>query len=769
MGAVLYRFDQRERELILGKLRSFKGLIPSLYEFFENLKCLDAWAGGLRWLCCLGPRDTMSTALVNIFSGNKLPLNTALVQTSESAFKTVSANLHMQRELGVRQLYAFAMRNHREIPQKPRRNNLLANPIPLIDQSKLRDLADLAHELGFQSMQIAALRNRPKVASIAEEGAKGRPQSVMDGPGESRKYRCGIPRAQHYEQDRCSYFIPYLHAAKDEQSNNITNFFRMRSVYLKFFGALSPQTYHGLGTDHSTLSLLSQIPCEEPLHLDSAIGHAKHESSNSVQQSTSRLLLDNNKLEKFSQELDQTKYQKQERQRLCFEQNQLATLEQENEQRRKEISREQEALRKIHEDQEEKRQESCLKRNDLLVLEQEQRQTRQRLVEEKNHLQKTEQDQERQRAELISTDVNLANLERQLSHKSSELTTLEQKLMNIQRDQKQQEQNMHSEAQRINQLSHHLQVGIDREGYETELQTSSDQREVSQKQFERDMTEHHYLEKERLCDDETVGLPVSNHKVERCASPSRKTSFAAVQHQAIEASSSLANTDPNILTGHNSTKVAQIKTPDGSRFDPEPHTNQSRAMNASEMRHGFTEASLSSTTQDKMGLCESMPVAEAGTINNSEDTSQRCARYEFFTSASPAIIDTSKTARPSRVRETETLDDSKEIPIQFASKSSMELTSSATQPKVREAQSFQFTANRNVLPCESTDVIMTNPPRNHNLSAETVMTSSLPLKRSQPGDHEEDVKTRMRQQGRNPTTNMKIQRLDHYRSIDRKD
>jgi len=322
-GAVLCRFDQYERELILGKLRSFKGLIPSLYELFENLKCLDAWAGGLRWLCCLGPRDTMSTALANIFSGGISPLDTALVQTGESAFKTISANLPIQRELGVRQLYAFAMRNHREIPQKPRRNNLLANPIPLIDQSKLRDLADLAHELGFQSMQIIALRNHPKVASMAVEEANGQPRLVTDGPGESINYRCGIPCAQHYEQDRCSYFIPYLHEARDEQSNNITNFFRMRSMYLKFFGTLNPQTYHSLDIDHSTFSLLSQGRSEESSHLASAIDHAKHDSSNSVQQSTP---LENNTLETTSQDLDRKTYQEQERQRLYFEQNQLATL-----------------------------------------------------------------------------------------------------------------------------------------------------------------------------------------------------------------------------------------------------------------------------------------------------------------------------------------------------------------------------------------------------------------------------------------------------------
>ncbi len=811
MGAVLCRFDQCERELILGKLRSFKGLIPSLYEFFENLKCLDAWAGGLRWLCCLGPRDTMSTALANIFSGGKSSLNTALVQTSESAFKTISANLPMQRELGVRQLYAFAMRNHREIPQKPRRNNLLANPISLIDESKLRDLADLAHELGFQSMQITALRNRPKVASMAEEGANGQPRLVTDGPGELRKYRCGIPRAQHYEQDRCSYFIPYLHEAKDEQSNNITNFFRMRSVYLKFFGTLSPQTYHSLDADHLTFSLLSQVRLDESLHLASAIDQARHDSSKSVQQSTSKLSLENNTLEKISQELDRTRYQEQERQRLYFEQNQLAALKQENGQMREKISREQEALHKIHEDQKEKRQESCLERSDLLMLEQEQRRTRQRLIEEEKHLQKIEQDQECQRAELISTEVNLANLERQraqeyqeLLQKSSEIENEQMRekisreqeaLHKIHEDQKEKrqesclersdllvlEQEQRRTRQRLIEEEEHLQkIEQDQECQRAELisadvilanlkrQRAQEYQELSQKSSEITALEQKLINIQQKQKEQEQYLHSEAQRINE-SSPLRKTSSAAVQQQVTEASSSLVTTDPNVLTGHNSTDVAKIKMFDGSRVVSGPHTNKSEAVNSPEVRHGFTEASLSSTAKDEVRLCEPVQMAESGTVNNSEDTSQQCARHEFSTSASPAVIDNPETAKPRQVPETEALDDSEDIPTQCALTSPMELTPPATRRKVREAQSLRFAADQNVLRCESMEVTMTKPPRNHNLSAKTVMTGSPPPKRPQSDNHEEDVTTRMRQKGRNPTTNMKIQRLDHYRSIDRKD
>jgi len=56
----------------------------------------------------------------------------------------------MQRELEIRQLYIFAMRNYCKILQKLRKNNFLANSILLIDKFKLRDLTDFVYKLDFQ-------------------------------------------------------------------------------------------------------------------------------------------------------------------------------------------------------------------------------------------------------------------------------------------------------------------------------------------------------------------------------------------------------------------------------------------------------------------------------------------------------------------------------------------------------------------------------------------------------------------------------------------
>lgn len=217
----------------------------------------------------------------------------------------------MQRELEIRQLYIFAMRNYCKILQKLRKNNFLANSILLIDKFKLRDLTDFVYKLDFQFIQIIALRNRFKIAFITVEEVNRQLQLVTDNSDKLRKYRYKIFCTQHYKQNCCLYFIFYLHEAKNKQSNNIINFFRIKSVYLKFFDTLSLQIYQSLDTDYLIFSLLFQVCSDKLLHLISVIDQTKYNSSKSVQQSILKLLLENNILEKISEELDQTRYQEQ--------------------------------------------------------------------------------------------------------------------------------------------------------------------------------------------------------------------------------------------------------------------------------------------------------------------------------------------------------------------------------------------------------------------------------------------------------------------------
>jgi len=195
-GELFCHFSQQEREGIWIRLRSFKGLVPSLFEIFENVKCLEAWADCLKWLVCLGPRETLSTAMEKIYTGINQSEDSALMQKNETMFESVPASSARRIDLGYRQLCAFAMRYHCEIPKKPSGKDLLAKPRAILDTMRLREMADLANRLGFESSEITALKQFPKSANPTIVRGNEKPALVTDGPGEIRKDRWGMPHTQ---------------------------------------------------------------------------------------------------------------------------------------------------------------------------------------------------------------------------------------------------------------------------------------------------------------------------------------------------------------------------------------------------------------------------------------------------------------------------------------------------------------------------------------------------------------------------------------------
>ena len=204
------RFSQQEREGIWIRLQSFKGLVPSLFEFFENAKCLEAWADCLKWLICLDPRETLSTAMKKIYTGINQSVDSALVQKNDITFDSVPASSARRIDLGRQQLCAFAICYHCEIPKKPNGKDLLAKPRATLDTTRLREMADLASLLGFESSKITALKQFPKSADPTLVREDEKPALITDGPGEIRKDRCGIPHTQNYEEDRQFLFITHL-------------------------------------------------------------------------------------------------------------------------------------------------------------------------------------------------------------------------------------------------------------------------------------------------------------------------------------------------------------------------------------------------------------------------------------------------------------------------------------------------------------------------------------------------------------------------------
>ena len=161
---------------------------------------------------------------------------TALVQQTEATFTLVPVALADRKDLGCQQLCVFAMRYYREIPKKPSSKDLLARPTAAVDTTKLREMTDLADRLGFESFEITALRDYSK-SDLTMAAGNDIPFLVTDGPEEARRDRCGTPHIQSYEEDRRFLFMVHLRDDRNEQAEGITFFFRLRSVYLKFYGA----------------------------------------------------------------------------------------------------------------------------------------------------------------------------------------------------------------------------------------------------------------------------------------------------------------------------------------------------------------------------------------------------------------------------------------------------------------------------------------------------------------------------------------------------
>ncbi len=260
-GEIFCLFSQQEREQIMRRLQNYKEMVPSLFEFFENLKCLEAWADCLKWLIRLDPRETVFMAMKKIYPERNQHTDSALVQESETVFQTVPTSPEQRLDLAYRQLYSFAMRFYRDIPKKPTGKELLARSIPTVNTSSLREMADLASRLGFESAEISALREHPKSADLTGLSANHRPSLVTEGPGEAPKYRCGISPVEDYEENRKYMFIPYLHDNRQEQGEGITYFFRFRSMYLKFFGMpySGPGDNGGVNSDGQQPSVIVQL------------------------------------------------------------------------------------------------------------------------------------------------------------------------------------------------------------------------------------------------------------------------------------------------------------------------------------------------------------------------------------------------------------------------------------------------------------------------------------------------------------------------------
>lgn len=273
-GKAFAEFSDEERRAIWSRMQGFDGLIPSLYTFFEDFKYLEACAHCVKRLC--GPIDmSIWRTMSSIFKPPEEPATPgaadSLIQTSESTFRRQPAAEMERLETGYLQIWLYAMRHHTLMPPDPKSDDdLLVKPTrPKPDERAIYEMAELAHQLGFQSPEINALIQSSPDHQIARTAllqarkphryrydgqvfellvnqivscfAKAvpeqpkQPQGLLADSVMKLKTRAGEPQTRTHKQDGPLLFLDRLHADIDV-GDNVTSFFVRRCVYFAFFG-----------------------------------------------------------------------------------------------------------------------------------------------------------------------------------------------------------------------------------------------------------------------------------------------------------------------------------------------------------------------------------------------------------------------------------------------------------------------------------------------------------------------------------------------------
>ena len=146
-GQIFGAFSEQDRESIWSEVLAISKdrLIPSLFSLFEDINYLKRPSDCVKLLVQLSPRDSVSSALENIFSSRDTTPGQCVIQDSEYSFTLRPGNLSDKLELGRRMTWIGAMRNHLGMPlgSNKKKKNQLAKPTATSDEAILFEFATL--------------------------------------------------------------------------------------------------------------------------------------------------------------------------------------------------------------------------------------------------------------------------------------------------------------------------------------------------------------------------------------------------------------------------------------------------------------------------------------------------------------------------------------------------------------------------------------------------------------------------------------------------
>ena len=327
-GTIFSAFGEEDRAGIWARVQAVGDLIPSLDTLFENLNYLKVLTDCMTRLVSPSPGDTVSTALFKAFSDTNQRPDRAIVQVTESSFSSSPASSADRADLGVRQLYAYAMRHYLQMPRDLKGKELLARHTTNVDRTVLHKFADLAERLGFESAEITALKENPQMRDARNSSGTSKPLLITDGAGVKKQRRCGLPSVEEYTKDSESLFINHLHNVEEEQGEGLTSFFVRKSIYLAFFGKPSSLSLEEMHPKDDAIEQGQELERRELERHERDRGEEEQERQErdrqerereeQARQELERQELERQKLEKQKQEkLDQEEKDKQKQARLA--------------------------------------------------------------------------------------------------------------------------------------------------------------------------------------------------------------------------------------------------------------------------------------------------------------------------------------------------------------------------------------------------------------------------------------------------------------------
>jgi hypothetical protein len=248
-GKALEDFSPDERKAICERMRSYKGRIPSLSLFFQDVLILELGAARVkrlvdrskRW----GPRDiemgdyqerkqTLRERMEHMFRCRDT--DSIMVQTSDGEEREVTGDGEFQFDLAYRQLWLCALRSCSGSPGEGHRPATVCRS--WTHPHEQYKLAQLASALGFRSNSISRLASRPfepEYPPWYEFDDRGRNPALK---------RCGIPYTITFREDRKTLFLDRIHQEASEYEE-LDSAFVLRDIYLSFFGDLPSSVLEG--------------------------------------------------------------------------------------------------------------------------------------------------------------------------------------------------------------------------------------------------------------------------------------------------------------------------------------------------------------------------------------------------------------------------------------------------------------------------------------------------------------------------------------------